>query len=59
MKAKLRVKGDIFRPVTTVQKVKNGVPTKVQFNGHAYALVHEQYINGNKNKFGKSKLIRG
>lgn len=49
-KGKSREKGNIFRPVTTVLKVRNGVPTKVSFNGMEYALIHPDYINGNKNK---------
>lgn len=50
MKPKPRVKGETFRPYTNVLKVKNGVPTSVYFNGYRYALVHDDYINGNKNK---------
>lgn len=53
MPIKSRAKSEVFRPVTTVLKEKNGVPTKVKFNGQEYALIHPQYINGNKNKFTK------
>ncbi len=49
-KYKTRIKGDTFRPILEVLKAKNGVPTKVSFNGQVYALVHSDYINGNKNK---------
>ena len=49
-KPKQREKGDIFRPVVTVQKAKNGTPTKVEFNGFEYALIHTNYINGSKSK---------
>lgn len=45
-----RQKGDSFRPIVHVKKCKNGVPTRVDFNGHSYALVHNDYINGKKNK---------
>jgi hypothetical protein len=48
MPIKKRVKGDLFRPAVSVLKEKNGVPTKVKFNGQEYALVHRDYINGNK-----------
>ena len=53
MAAKAREKGEKYRPVVTVLKVKNGEPTSIEFNGNQYALVHGKYINGNKNKFGK------
>lgn len=53
MKVKPRGKGDTYRPVITVLKSKNGTPTKVAFNGQEYALVHDDYLNGNKNKFAK------
>lgn len=49
-RAKQRVKGDIFRPIVTVRKAKNGTPTSIEFNGFQYALVHSDYINGGKNK---------
>lgn len=54
-KPKQRQKGDSFRPVVHVKKSKNGVPTRVDFNGYSYALVHNDYINGNKNKFVKGE----
>lgn len=47
---KPRSKGEAFRPTVQVLKVKNGTPTSISFNGHQYALVHPDYINGNKNK---------
>lgn len=52
-KPKDRAKGDVFRPVVEVLKEKHGVPTKVHFNGQNYALIHGDYINGNKNKVKK------
>jgi hypothetical protein len=39
-KPKQRSKGDVFRPVVEVVKVKNGTPTRIEMNGHAYILVH-------------------
>ncbi|MEH7392586.1 hypothetical protein [Bacillus sp. JJ1474] len=54
-KPKARQKGDSFRPVVEVLKAKNGVPTRIEFNGQSYTLVHADYINGNKNKVAKLK----
>jgi hypothetical protein len=43
-KPKQREKGESFRPVVTVQKIKKGVPTKISFNGYEYALLSpDQY----------------
>jgi hypothetical protein len=47
---KARSKGDKYRPVVQVMKAKNGTPTRIEFNGHSYALVHDDYINGRKNQ---------
>lgn len=49
-KPKPREKGESFRPVVKVLKAKNGVPTSIEMCGQRYALVHPDYINGNKNK---------
>jgi hypothetical protein len=49
-KPKAREKGEIFRPVVHVMKAKNGTPTKIMFNGHEFALIHPDYINGGKSK---------
>lgn len=49
-KYKLRDRGEVYRPIVKVLKQKNGVPTSVMFNGHTYALVHPNYINGGKSK---------
>lgn len=57
MKAKVRDKGETFRPNVSVLKVKNGTPTKVFFNGNTYALVHDDYINGGKNKAMKKRKM--
>jgi hypothetical protein len=50
-----RAKGDVYRPTVQVRKAKNGVPTSVTFGGYTYALVHDKYINGNKNKVNKKE----
>lgn len=49
---KQRAKGEIYRPVVKVLKAKQGTPTKVSFNNHEYALIHQDYINGRKNQNG-------
>jgi hypothetical protein len=54
-KPKPRQKGETFRPVVQVMKAKNGSPTRIEFNGHAYALVHVDYINGRKNQMKKER----
>lgn len=46
-------KGDHVTADIKVLKQKKGSPTKIYFNGNSYALVHDDYINGNKNKFGR------
>ncbi len=50
LKIKPRTKGEQYRPTVTVQKVKQGIPTKISFNGHEYALIHSDYVNGRKGK---------
>jgi hypothetical protein len=55
-KPKLREKGETFRPIVQVMKAKNGTPTRIEFNGQAYALVHVDYINGRKNQVKNSHL---
>ncbi|GLY11387.1 hypothetical protein Bbad01_26030 [Bacillus badius] len=51
----MRSKGDKYRPVATVLKEKNGVPTKLHISGKVYALVLDDYINGRKNQAGRMK----
>lgn len=48
MKTK-RVKGDRYRPVVTVLKVKKELPTVIQVSGQTYVLRHEDH----KRKGGK------
>lgn len=45
-----RQKGDRYRPVVNVKKAVDGVPTSIELGGYKYALVPDDYINGNKNK---------
>lgn len=49
-KQKQRTKGETYRPVVKVLKVKKGVPTKVRFSGFEYSLVHPDHINGRTGK---------
>ena len=46
MKPKVRQKGEKFRPIVTVLKVKRGLPTKVSFNNQEYALIHKDCYKG-------------
>lgn len=43
---KQRKKGDKYRPVVTVLKVKRGLPTKIMVSGQEYALIHENQYKG-------------
>src|SRR5437763_6513479 len=47
---KKREKGDTYRPIIKVRKVKNGIPTSIELGGHRYALVHDDHINGRKSQ---------
>lgn len=49
-KTKQREKGEVYRPVVKVLKVKKGVLTKVRFGGFEYALVHPNHANGRADK---------
>lgn len=46
MKPKARQKGDKYRPVVTVLKVKRGLPTKIAVSGQEYALIHKNQYKG-------------
>ena len=48
-------KGKRITSTVEILKVKKGDPTKIHFNGNDYALLHKDYINGHKNKFGRKK----
>lgn len=41
-----RKKGDKYRPVVTVLKVKRGLPTKITVSGQEYALIHKNQYKG-------------
>ena len=44
-----RQKGDIYRPIVHILKVKNGLPTVIKVSGQKYMLVHkDQYRRGHK-----------
>lgn len=44
-----RQKGDKYRPIVTIEKVKKDVPTVILVSGHRYVLKHEnQYLGGSK-----------
>ncbi|AJH77543.1 hypothetical protein [Heyndrickxia coagulans] len=46
MKPKVRKKGEKFRPIVTVLKVKRGLPTKIMVSGQEYALIHKNQYKG-------------
>lgn len=56
---KPRTRGEQYRPMAKVLKERNGIPTKVAFNGNEYALINKDYINGNKDKHtaGSSTVV--
>ncbi|WP_416149405.1 hypothetical protein ACM26V_24705 [Salipaludibacillus sp. HK11] len=39
-----REKGDKYRPVVTIQKMKHGVPTVISVSGETYQLQHQTQI---------------
>jgi hypothetical protein len=49
-KPKQRSKGDVFRPAVEVIKAKNGTPTRIEMNGHAYILAHADSFQERKKK---------
>jgi hypothetical protein len=49
-KPKQRSKGEVFRPIVEVIKTKNGTPTRIEMNGHAYILAHADSFQERKKK---------
>ena len=45
----MRQKGDKYRPVVTILKVKKGLPTVIKVSGQIYVLRHEDQFGGGKN----------
>ncbi len=46
---KHRTKGESYRPIVHILKVKNGLPTVIKVSGQKYMLVHkDQYRRGHK-----------
>lgn len=43
-----RSKGERYRPIVTVAKEKNGIPTVVEISGGRYTLTHPTHIRGNQ-----------
>ena len=41
-------KGEKYRPVVTVTKVKKNIPTVVEMSGRRYILEHKDQYRGNK-----------
>lgn len=55
-KVKLREFGEKFRPVATVLSTKDGIPTRVMFNGNEYFMIDP--YQDKKNHFTNSKSRR-
>lgn len=55
-KAKQRKFGERFRPLATVLKTLDGIPTRVEFNGNEYFMINP--AQDNKNHFSNSKSRR-
>jgi hypothetical protein len=45
---KPREKGDTYRPIVTIEKVKNGLPTVIKVSGEEYILRHRDQYQGGK-----------
>jgi hypothetical protein len=46
----MRVKGDRYRPIVTVLKVKKDVPSVIQVSGRTYILQHEDQYKGGQHE---------
>lgn len=45
----IRQRGDKYRPIVTVLKVKKGLPTVIKVSGQIYVLRHADQFGGGKN----------
>jgi LEA14-like dessication related protein len=45
----MRAKGDKYRPIVTINKLKNGTPTVITVSGHQYTLQHPDQYRRAKN----------
>jgi hypothetical protein len=43
---KERIKGDRYRPIVTIHKLKKGVPTRIEIKGNTYVLAHKDQTKG-------------
>ena len=43
-----RVKGDRYRPIVTIAKIKKGLPTRIVIAGNTYVLAHKDQWVGNR-----------
>ena len=48
--AKIYQKGDKYRPVVHIEKVKNGTPTVLKVSGNRYVLEHKDQHPKNKKR---------
>lgn len=63
-KRKKREFGEKFRPVATVLKEKDGVPTRMEINGHEYYMINpvqdkkDHFNNSNARRAKKRKALQ-
>lgn len=63
-KTKKREFGEVFRPVAKVLKEKDGVPTRVEFNGNEYFMINpaqdkkDHFNNSNARRAKKRKALQ-
>lgn len=63
-KIKKREFGEVFRPVAKVLKEKDGVPTRVEFNGNEYYMINpvqdkkDHFNNSNGRRARKRKALQ-
>ena len=43
---KERIKGDKYRPIVAIHKLKKGVPTRIEIKGNTYVLAHKDQHKG-------------
>lgn len=46
----MRAKGERYRPIVQILKMKKGIPTVIRVSGHEYALRPENQYSGGKQK---------
>ncbi len=63
-KVKKREFGERFRPIATVLKSLDGIPTRIEFNGNEYFMINpaqdkkSHFINSNARRAKKRKALQ-